>query len=186
MKCPSCNQTLEVPEADAGKPVTCPACGAMMTAADVIYDAQEIGAEEIPQTSGPAGELHAAAPQGPSAEQAADQDGGQRRPCPLCGEMIIATAAKCRFCGAILDETLKLEEEKKIAADANANLTTGDWIFCVLCAGIACIFGIVYAIQGKPKGMKMIGVSIVAAIVWNVISALIQMAARSGSHQGFH
>jgi hypothetical protein len=33
-----------------------------------------------------------------------DQD---RRPCPVCGEMIVATAAKCRFCGEILDETVK-------------------------------------------------------------------------------
>jgi hypothetical protein len=38
--------------------------------------------------------------------------GEARRPCPECGEMIVAGAAKCRFCGAIFDPKLKQFESK--------------------------------------------------------------------------
>ena len=34
---------------------------------------------------------------------ASDAGGENRQPCPACGEMIMATAAKCRFCGEVLD-----------------------------------------------------------------------------------
>ena len=40
-------------------------------------------------------------------------DGRGRRPCPMCGEMIVATAAKCRFCGEVFDPTLKKAKSKK-------------------------------------------------------------------------
>jgi hypothetical protein len=110
----------------------------------------------------------AAAPTGPGGEA--------RRPCPECGEMIMAGAAKCRFCNAIFDPRLKAQAAKQWRAAGDEDLTTGDWIFCILCSGIACIFGIVYAIQGKPKGLKMVGVSFAAGVVWNIISFLIQAA----------
>jgi hypothetical protein len=114
--------------------------------------------------------------QGPAPAPATPGAGGEaRRPCPECGEMIMVTAAKCRFCNAIFDPRLKAQAKKQ-PTEADTNLSTGDWIFCILCAGIACIFGIVYAIQGKPKGMKMIGVSIAAAVVWNILNVILQSA----------
>jgi hypothetical protein len=102
-----------------------------------------------------------------------------RRPCPLCGEMILTTAAKCRYCGEVFDETLKRSEKKKKSRGASAvdeNLTTGDWVFCILCGGIACIFGIVYAIQGKPKGLKMVGVALAAQFFWAAVRVIIEVA----------
>ncbi|TXT17124.1 MAG: hypothetical protein FD138_4629, partial [Planctomycetota bacterium] len=39
------------------------------------------------------------------ADAEASEDG--RRACPMCGEMIIATAAKCRFCGEVLDPEIR-------------------------------------------------------------------------------
>ena len=35
-----------------------------------------------------------------------------RRPCPICGEMIVAKAAKCRFCGEIFDESMKAQNAR--------------------------------------------------------------------------
>ncbi|HXT60513.1 MAG TPA: hypothetical protein VN699_17865 [Pirellulales bacterium] len=51
----------------------------------------------------------------------------------------------------------------------DSELGTGDWILAALCGGIACILGIVWMIQGKPKGIKMVGISILFAVIWNVL-----------------
>lgn len=45
-------------------------------------------------------------------EQVVDPPGA-KKPCPMCGEMILAEAAKCRFCGEVLDARLKKSKSKK-------------------------------------------------------------------------
>ena len=45
---------------------------------------------------------------------------------------------------------------------------------CILCSGIACIVGIVYAIQGKPKGGKMILIAVVCSIFWTIVRLALQ------------
>jgi len=47
-----------------------------------------------------------------------------------------------------------------------------------LCSGIACIYGIVIAIQGKPKGWKMVGVSVAASVVWTIVRVILELAAQ--------
>ena len=48
------------------------------------------------------------------AEPVADgEDESDRRPCPMCGEMVKASAAKCRYCGEIFDEDLRRLEKRK-------------------------------------------------------------------------
>lgn len=42
------------------------------------------------------------------------------------------------------------------ASPADSDLEGMDWVLIILCGGIAFILGIVYLIQGKPKGLKMI------------------------------
>jgi predicted RNA-binding Zn-ribbon protein involved in translation (DUF1610 family) len=36
-----------------------------------------------------------------------------QKPCPMCGEMILASAVKCRYCGEVLDPKLKKGKSKK-------------------------------------------------------------------------
>jgi hypothetical protein len=36
-----------------------------------------------------------------------------QKPCPICGETILASAAKCRYCGEVLDPKLKKGKSKK-------------------------------------------------------------------------
>jgi predicted RNA-binding Zn-ribbon protein involved in translation (DUF1610 family) len=36
-----------------------------------------------------------------------------QKPCPICGEMILASAVKCRYCGEVLDPKLKKGKSKK-------------------------------------------------------------------------
>ena len=39
---------------------------------------------------------------------------------------------------------------------------------------LACIVGVVYMIQGKPKGLKMVGISLAMIVFWNFVNVLIQ------------
>lgn len=59
----------------------------------------------------------------------------------------------------------------------SGNLTAVDWIVCILCSGIGCIIGIVRLIQGKKSGPKMIGISLLFGVLWNVLAFLLQALA---------
>src|SRR5438093_1473202 len=96
----------------------------------------------------------------------------------MCGEMILATAAKCRYCGEIFDPALKkaqAKKSKKYGPD-DETISTVEMILAVLCSGIGCIFGLVWMIQGKPKGMKMVGLSVVMMIFWAIFNAVLMSA----------
>src|SRR5262245_33163524 len=53
--------------------------------------------------------------------------------------------------------------------EESGELSPGDWVLCVLCPGIGCIVGIVRAVNGNATGGKMIGFSILFAVLWNII-----------------
>ena len=175
VNCPHCGKRLKAPDSAAGKRAKCPGCGkAVQLPDEKVFEAEEVGGEGGDDEFG-LGNLSESDAYGGPAEDA-------RKPCPMCGEMIVASAAKCRYCGEVFDETLKRKEKKKAksAAADDADLTPGDWVFCILCGGIACIFGIVYAIQGKPKGLKMVGVSLLASVVWTAVRVVLTMALKGG------
>ncbi len=56
------------------------------------------------------------------------------------------------------------------------DLAGSDIALAIICSGIGCIMGIVYAIQGKPKGGKMIGLSFLFIVIWNIIAFVIRSA----------
>lgn len=62
----------------------------------------------------------------------------------------------------------------------DADLTPLDWVLAILCSGIGCIVGIVYMVQGKPKGTKMLVISLVFVVIWNVVNFGIQAVTRRG------
>jgi hypothetical protein len=49
------------------------------------------------------------------------------------------------------------------------DLTVVDWLLCIFCSAIGCIVGIVYLVRGDSRGGKMIGISILFIIIWNVL-----------------
>jgi hypothetical protein len=156
-----------------------------MTVPTGVFEAEEIGAasqEPAPDEFRLMDEILSPPPSQSTASPAGAGPEPGRRPCPECGEMIVAGAAKCRFCNAIFDPSLKVRASNKVYGPSDADLSTGDWVFCILCGGIACIVGIVYAIQGKPKGMKMVGVSLVAGVLWGVIRVIIETAMHQAPH----
>ena len=103
-----------------------------------------------------------------------------RRPCRGCGEMIIRSALMCRFCGEAFDPGLKRKQKRRGGGLGDDELSTGDWLVAILCSGIGCIAGLIWIIQGKPKGGKMLAVSIMAAVFWNVVSFILSAIGGAG------
>ena len=67
----------------------------------------------------------------------------------MCGEMIVASAAKCRYCGEVFDKALKRtktgkKKKKRSSSPEDTDLSTGEWVVAILCSGIGCLAGIVY------------------------------------------
>ena len=180
-QCPQCGKKLKAPDSAAGKSSTCPGCGGKVTCPEPIYDAEVVEMElthDKPKGFDPYGEMDDDKPYGvvapPPTEQAPD-DG--RRPCPMCGEMIVTTAAKCRYCGEVFDATLKKAKSKKKKKKHDAedeDLSASEIVIALLCSGIGCIAGLVWMIQGKPKGLKMFGLSFLMVVVWNIVNVVIQ------------
>jgi predicted RNA-binding Zn-ribbon protein involved in translation (DUF1610 family) len=181
-QCPRCGKKLKAPDNAAGKSSTCPGCGGKVTCPEPVYDAEVVEMElapEKPKGFDPYSEMDDDKPYGVVAPQPVEQTSDDsRRPCPMCGEMIVTTAAKCRFCGEVFDSTLKKAKSKKKKKKKydreDESLTGSEIALGIICSGIGCIAGLIWMIQGKPKGLKMVGVSIVADIVKSVLVAIFQ------------
>jgi predicted RNA-binding Zn-ribbon protein involved in translation (DUF1610 family) len=187
-KCPNCGKKLKAPESAAGRSSTCPGCGNMVTCPEPVYDAEvvEMELEPAPKPTGvdPYADLDTDQPYQVVEPTPAAPPADGRRPCPMCGEMILVGAAKCRYCGEVFDPTLKKtksKKKKKYSAE-DADLSGGEIAIAILCSGIGCICGLVYMIQGKPKGLKMFGLSFLMVVVWNIINAFLQVALQRGGN----
>lgn len=170
--CPSCKGMFNAPDNAAGKKAKCPKCGGVIeiptpAAAEEVFDAEEAAPRPFDED-----EYEVEPPPEPPAQAE------ERRPCPMCGEMISRDAVKCRFCGEIFDEALRAAERRKTVAPEDEDLSAFEWVIAILCSGIGCIVGIVYMIQGKPKGKKMFLISFCMQIFWGIVRAAIQMAAQ--------
>jgi hypothetical protein len=170
--CPSCSGSFKAPDSAAGKKAKCPQCGGVIeipaaAPAEEIFDAEEAPPRPFDDDDFEVEPPHAL----PTAAE-------DRKPCPMCGEMIQRDAVKCRYCGEIFDPVLRAKELKSKPAPGDEDLSTGEWVVAILCSGIGCIVGIIWMIQGKPKGKKMLLVSICMQIVWGLVRVAIQTASQ--------
>ena len=165
VKCCDCGKALKAPDALAGKKAKCPDCGAVVA---------------VPNPDGPiksnGGQQEAAIDE--PADDGTDitaEDNVTRKPCPMCGELIAASAAKCQFCGETLSSSTR-RRERQITSTVVANQVTGaDIAICVLCFPIACVVGVVAIVTGQPaRGLKIIGLSIVMPFLWGAILSIFQ------------
>ncbi len=165
--CPSCSSRFNAPDAAAGKRTKCPKCGGVIEIPAPAVEEEVYEAEEAFQSPFSDEDFEVE----PPAELPKADD---RKPCPMCGEMIQKDAVKCRFCGETFDPILRAQE-KKIAAkdDPDSNLTPLDWVLGIICSNIACILAIVWMVQGKPKGKKLLLVAIGANVVWFIIGMIL-------------
>jgi predicted RNA-binding Zn-ribbon protein involved in translation (DUF1610 family) len=166
MSCPSCGKTLAAPDSAAGKKAKCPSCGQIMVVPSAAAPAEEFGsppssAPSVPPPSeGDENWLDSLGGAGPSGAAAVPQAGGEaRRPCPECGEMIIATAAKCRFCGAVFDPRLKSSSPMGRFHTPPPNYLVQAILVTLFCCLPFGIVAIVYAAQvnGRAHAGDMAG-----------------------------
>ncbi len=176
--CPSCHKALSAPDSAAGKQALCPACRAVLAVPDMNQDSvMEAEAVESPPqgfAANPQGTFEPYRPTrepaaagsyfglaGQPAKVAADPSAGQRRACPICGELIMAVAAKCRYCQSILDPRLaqqsqatrSREDLRKIAARYNR------LVVCIVGEAVAAVAAIV---AGCSNLMTLLAVVLVA------------------------
>ncbi len=177
--CPKCGKKLKAPHDAVGKSSRCPGCGTAVTCPEPILDAElvdpvagepTLAVDQLsPPGSAPllVGGLAGAgaSPAPPALEEA-------RQPCPMCGEMIVVGAAKCRFCGEVFDESIR--KAQSVGRRVDEDLSAGDILIALFCGWIGCIVGIAWMVQGKPKGWKMVLISLVswvlAMILWSFFS----------------
>ncbi len=159
-ECPQCGKRLKAADSAAGKKAKCPDCGAAIPipakklkkkpADDEEFDLQNMNVEE-------------------GVEGPIDDD---KKPCPMCGEMIKAAAIKCRHCGEDLNKSAKKKTKTRASSSSTDDeMQVTDYILCILptCSGIACIASIIFLIMGKPKAGKMLAWSIGMIVFWNVV-----------------
>jgi predicted RNA-binding Zn-ribbon protein involved in translation (DUF1610 family) len=159
-QCPNCDKKLKAPESAVGKSLACPGCETQVTCPEPIYDAEVVrkGDDDTPSNLG----LKAL----PSTES--------RHPCPMCGEMIVTTAAKCRFCHEVFDPTVERTSGKtpKKRRDDEENLEPLDVALAFFCTGIAFLVAIYWMDRGDPRGLKMIKLIVVLIGVGTVLFIL--------------
>jgi predicted RNA-binding Zn-ribbon protein involved in translation (DUF1610 family) len=196
--CPTCNQELSAPESLAGKKAKCSKCGSMMIIPEVIHPAEEVGPSDPLADSQEDYKLQGDMPDGPPRETGTGSETEEpvRRPCPMCGEMIVASAAKCRFCGSVFDSNLRNSRFSRGQSYSGFAVTSmilgiiGIFIPCIgaLLGILATIFGGV-ALGGMNrsqnsdgKGMAITGLvlGILELIGWILWWLVIIAAASSG------
>jgi rubredoxin len=113
-----------------------------------------------------------------------------RRPCPMCGEMIVASALKCRFCGEIFDESLAASEQRRTGRttaesveemarrliEEKQNKSTAIQIFVTSILGcfapIVLIYGIVFLLR-RPYSFPCKGLAIAGTVIHGFWTALL-------------
>lgn len=195
--CHSCGKKLKAPDRAAGKTSTCPGCSSTVTCPEPVLDAEAIESRTsaVPDMIlDDPDDLGDGKPYGLGDEEEAQPlpRGELRRPCPMCGELIPAGAAKCRFCGEVFDEDLKkagIKKKKKKKKSRSSdpeddNLSPLDSIvvivsfvglfikYGIVAIGIGLIMSIVYMIQGKKKGIKMFAVLLVVFLIAILVATI--------------
>lgn len=97
---------------------------------------------------------------------------GAVKDCPHCNLVNPSEALRCD-CGYDF-----VEGRSPTSHLPTSDLSTIDWVICIVLPVIGVIVGLVRSSQGKPAGGKMVGISVISLIVWTAIRFMILAASR--------
>jgi predicted RNA-binding Zn-ribbon protein involved in translation (DUF1610 family) len=196
VNCPQCGRLLRAPDSAAGRQAKCPECAGTVPIPGGVLDAEEFddfGAPPPPAPHSSGGRRPAARNEfgdaadsdddfeaffGPTQPRRSSYGGrqgsqpgtaaGGQKPCPVCGEMIQARAARCRYCGEDLHggpsrggRRLPPRSGDDGEGLAIASLVLGiiSLLLCVspITAPLAIIFGVMHQGKARENGLMPSG-----------------------------
>lgn len=162
IRCAACGRKLRLADSAAGRRCKCPDCGGVIRIPRPARSSRHPGRRSAGRSSHvELDEYNAPAPL-------------QREACPVCGEMIVAGAAGCRFCGERFDQQPRRNKKKRRRSRAHDTMTPGDWVLCILCSTIGCLVGLVALLTGKPtRGGMMMGFSVLFSFIWGMVLRIV-------------
>jgi hypothetical protein len=190
--CHGCGKKLKARPDSVGRTRKCPVCATRVTCPEPVVaakaidgqvlDAEVLMAEVVP--SAPAAAAAArwdAARQGPAhgldpyadiddepyrlvdAAPATSTPMEPKRPCPMCGEIILASAVKCRFCGEVFDEAIIKGNSKKRRKSYGTGVTSttrareiAAGLLCIALGIGLTIASLASASEDDPNGRRFI------------------------------
>jgi phage FluMu protein Com len=206
-RCPACDKLLRTSEDKAGLTANCPDCGELVTVPTPAQQTRDERFTALPSASAPppappastapsappsSGPVGVPLPATGSAEDwiygggkvaapATSPAAQPTRPCPVCGETILAAARVCKFCGEKFDTLAQAGASNGLAI---ASLITGILsipLNCVYCGGVplaiaAIVTGAISLSQckrGEATGKGMATAGIVSAVSGLVLMLVI-------------
>jgi len=172
--CSSCGKKVSAPDSAAGKRIRCPHCKAVQRLPEMEQpvDAMELGLLPEVQADEPP-----PIPEDPFAGFDASSEPYRMAIEPPA---YVQTAASVGVRQPPRDTTpqrLDYQPRAKRASQGNDDeLSGGEWVVALLCSGLGLIFGLIWVIQGKSKGKKMLGVSFMMNFVWFFVRQVINSA----------
>jgi predicted RNA-binding Zn-ribbon protein involved in translation (DUF1610 family) len=133
-QCSACGKKVRAPDEAAGRKCRCPHCQAVISVPAVVVEAEEVEQPIVLE------------------EEVPPPDEEKRRPCPMCGESILADAVKCRYCGEIFDEDLERVERKKKKKKRRPTAPGIALIVLGTIGLLAMILSIISQPNGPPQG----------------------------------
>ncbi len=161
--CQDCGKGLKAPDALAGKKAKCPQCRAVISIPAAVVDAEEITDDRFDDSDDDEADAPARPPE-------------KRKPCPMCGELISATAAKCRYCGEIFDSRVGRGQRRRGTVSENAGFWTrfvaaivDGFVVLILSVAVGFIVGIIVGVVVTAAGGNNRDIQTFAELIGNLV-----------------